>query len=68
MLQSFLKVIFDEKHLLAKIDSDIVKNWTKVITDTEMDSDVHDHYSLVYSPSDQLVDNDSNNNMSSIND
>ncbi|CAI2187922.1 19070_t:CDS:2 [Funneliformis geosporum] len=66
--KEFLEVIFDEKHLLSKIDSDVIENWTEVITDTKMNSDVHDHYSLVYLPSNQLVDNDSNNNMSSVND
>jgi hypothetical protein len=35
-VQSVLEVIFDEKHLSAKIDSDVVENWTEVITDTEM--------------------------------
>ncbi|CAI2196238.1 17078_t:CDS:2, partial [Funneliformis geosporum] len=67
-VQSVLEIIFDEKHLSAKIDSDVIENWTEVITDTKMDSDVHDHYSLVYLLSDQLVDDDSNNNMSSVND
>ncbi|CAI2197059.1 3968_t:CDS:2, partial [Funneliformis geosporum] len=49
-IQLVLKVIFDEKHLSSKIDSDIVENWTEVISDTKM-------------PSDQFVDD--NNNISS---
>ena len=35
-VQSVLEIIFDEKHLFTKIDSDIIETWTDVITDTEM--------------------------------
>ena len=35
-VQSVLESIFDERHLSAKIDSEVVDNWTETITDTEM--------------------------------
>lgn len=59
-VQSVLESIFDEKHLSTKIDSDVVENWTEVITDTEMETDVD---SPVYSPA-AVVDDDNNNCMS----
>lgn len=34
--QSVLEAIFDEKHLSAKIDADIVESWTGTLTDTEL--------------------------------
>src|SRR5277367_364639 len=34
--QAVLEAIFDEKHLLTKIDVDIVDSWTKALSDTEM--------------------------------
>ena len=34
--QAVLEAIFDEKHLLTKIDVDIVDSWTKTLSDTEM--------------------------------
>jgi len=35
-VQSVLEVIFDEEHLLSKIDADIVNSWTGNITDTDV--------------------------------
>ncbi|RGB25908.1 hypothetical protein C1646_771097 [Rhizophagus diaphanus] len=37
--QSVLEVIFDEDHLLSKIDADIVDSWTRNITDIDVDSE-----------------------------
>src|SRR5277367_5722716 len=34
--QVVLEAIFNEKHLLTKIDVDIVDSWTKILSDTEM--------------------------------
>lgn len=34
--QAVLEAIFDEKHLLTKIDVEIVESWTKTLSDTEM--------------------------------
>ena len=35
-VQSVLETIFDEDYLSTKIDSEVVENWTEIITDTEM--------------------------------
>ena len=35
-VQSVLEAIFDENHLSAKIDANIVESWTEALTDTEL--------------------------------
>ena len=35
-VQSVLEIIFDEKHLSTKIDSDIIETWTDAITNMKM--------------------------------